>query len=99
MRTTEIPFEPSRHPIIAARLAKHLVYDQAALVAEGIEKFGSYVPRAGVPGDYGYANAQALHLGRGRSVAGSGWAADPDPSGFPGASVLVQLDPATLERR
>ncbi len=32
-------------------------------------------------------------------MAGSGWAADPDPSGFPGASVLVQLDPATLERR
>ena len=28
-----------------------------------------------------------------------GWAHEADPAGFPGASVLVFLDPNTLERR
>ena len=62
MQTTEIPFEPSRHPIIAARLAKHLVYDQAALVAESIGKWSTYRPAWAGDWSRGFSDGEYLEF-------------------------------------
>ena len=76
-------------PTWIARMARHHIYDIPALVAEGIERFGSGCPS---PKHRFYANAQAFYLQDGTSAGSRGIVHD-------AGGVLIRLDPTTLERR
>ena len=89
MRTYDIIPAPFGHPILLAARAKHHVYNQAALIIEGIERFGSGCPS---PKHKFYPNAQAFYLQDGMTAGGRGIVHD-------AGGVMIRLNPATLERR